>query len=263
MTSKNNANQQEARDSSIADFNENSIYSNNMRTNNNEFVREEVKCPIPRKWYRGGNGVKHPIPAPRKKKGGKMPIPAPRTKINEKRRAINGYTKSYETGIKSNFSALEQLQNTRLAISRYFGDISNQLGGFKFVETPVVNFVKPMNNEENRNSIFINSLPQTVINYIDYLPALNMSQQQIMARISRWVDQGSGYIIDSVNEHYINVVKYIPLGGTLYIPLASELQHPQKDLINLQNKDDECFHWCHVRYLNSQEKDPQQINKFR
>lgn len=79
--------------------------------------------PLPRKWYRDENGVKHPIPAPRKKKGGKIPIPAPTTKIGEKRKALNGYTKSYEIGIKSNFSALEQLQNIRLAISRYFGDI--------------------------------------------------------------------------------------------------------------------------------------------
>lgn len=44
-----------------------------------------------------------------RKKGGKIPIPASRTKIGEKRKALNGYTKSYEIGIKSNFSALEQL----------------------------------------------------------------------------------------------------------------------------------------------------------
>lgn len=92
-----------------------------------------------------------------------------------KYQAVNKYTKSYEIGIKSNFSALERLQNTRLAIFRFFGDIFNQLGGFKFLETVVVNFVKPINNEENRDSIFINSSPQTVINSTDFLPTLNMS----------------------------------------------------------------------------------------
>ena len=154
----------------------------------------------------------------------------------KKRKALNGYTKSYEIGIKSNFSVLEQLQNTRLAINRYFGDIFNQLGGFKFVETLEVNFVKPMNNEENRDSIFINISPQTVINSTDFTPTLNMSQQQIMARIGRWINRGSGYIIDGVNEHYINVVKYDPLRGNSYIPLPPELQHPRKGLINIQNE---------------------------
>ena len=60
-----------------------------------------------------------------------------------------------------------------------------------------------MNNEENWDSTFINSSPQTVINSTDFLPTLNMSQQQIMARIGRWINQESGYVINSVNEHSI------------------------------------------------------------
>lgn len=105
----------------IMDNNKLSALAFNLRENKFETV-EEAKRPAagPRKWYRDEHGVKHPIPAPRKRKGGKIPIPARRTKIGEKRKALNGYTKSYEIGIKSNFSALEQLQNIRLAISRYF-----------------------------------------------------------------------------------------------------------------------------------------------
>ena len=33
-------------------------------------------------------------------------------------------------------------------------------------------------------------------------------------------------------------------------------------MINIKNKnDDECFRWCHIRYLNPQNKDPQRIKK--
>ena len=32
-------------------------------------------------------------------------------------------------------------------------------------------------------------------------------------------------------------------------------------MINIKNKDDECFRWCHVRHLNPQEKDPQRIKR--
>ena len=46
---------------------------------------------------RGGRRP-NPIPAPRTKK--KQPVAAPRTKIGEKRRAPNGFTKSYEIGLK-------------------------------------------------------------------------------------------------------------------------------------------------------------------
>ena len=34
-----------------------------------------------------------------------------------------------------------------------------------------------------------------------------------------------------------------------------------KGLINLKNKDDECFKWCHVRFINPQNKDPERIKK--
>ena len=34
-----------------------------------------------------------------------------------------------------------------------------------------------------------------------------------------------------------------------------------KGLINLKNKDDECFKWCHVRFITSQNKDPDRIKK--
>ena len=32
-------------------------------------------------------------------------------------------------------------------------------------------------------------------------------------------------------------------------------------MINIKNKDDECFRWCHIRHLNPQKKDPQRIKK--
>ena len=32
-------------------------------------------------------------------------------------------------------------------------------------------------------------------------------------------------------------------------------------MINIKNKDDECFRWCHIRHLNPQRKSPQRIKK--
>ena len=54
---------------------------------------------------------------------------------------------------------------------------------------------------------------------------------------------------------------YQPLAGSSYIELPEELQNNMKGLINLQNKDQECFRWCHIRHLNPQAKNPQRIKK--
>ena len=39
------------------------------------------------------------------------------------------------------------------------------------------------------------------------------------------------------------------LAKEVLFPLPKDLRNPMKGLINIQNKDNECFRWCLVRYL--------------
>ena len=34
-----------------------------------------------------------------------------------------------------------------------------------------------------------------------------------------------------------------------------------KGLINLKDKDDKCFKWCHIRFINPMNSHPERINK--
>ena len=43
--------------------------------------------------------------------------------------------------------------------------------------------------------------------------------------------------------------------------MLEELKHSRKGLINLQNDDNICFLWCHIRHLNLVDKNPQRITK--
>ena len=79
--------------------------------------------------------------------------------------------------------------------------------------------------------------------------------------VAVWISEGSGWTVESVDNHYINVVQYEPMKGSSYIELPTELRHHQKGLINMKNEDDECFRWCHIRHLNPQDKNPQRIKK--
>ena len=88
-----------------------------------------------------------------------------------------------------------------------------------------------------------------------------MSKQNILNQINQWISEGSGWTIQSVDNHYLNIVKYKPMNGSSYIQLPSELRNSKKGLINIKNEDNECFRWCHIRHLNPQDKDPQRIKK--
>ena len=44
--------------------------------------------------------------------------------------------------------------------------------------------------------------------------------------------------------------------------LPVELRNPRKGLINIKNKDQKCFLYCHVRHINFSEKHPERIKKI-
>ena len=88
-----------------------------------------------------------------------------------------------------------------------------------------------------------------------------MSRQEILNVIDKWVSEGSGWVIDQIDSHYLNVTLYKPLNGSSYIELPIELRNSKKGLINMKNKDEQCFRWCQVRHLNPQTKYPERIKK--
>lgn len=177
------------------------IYSNNTRTNRNELMRrllsgittselqnfvrmqEEARRPIPAVQMRGEE-ARCPIRTPTRRTQDR-PIPAPRTK---KQQPVPAPTKSYEIELRSNRDAIVEFQNTRLAISRLFSTMLNNMKGFKFVETIVVIFNKRKDDKTiYSDPIYFNSQTQIVINPNDFLPSLELSQQQLLNGIGVWL----------------------------------------------------------------------------
>ena len=183
-------------------------------------------------------------------------------KINEKAKALKGYTKSFEIGIKNNKDPLKQLQSTRKGIKFHIESILKSMKGLKFVENLKVTFKKNSKNEIITKTAYFNSKPKTIINKTQITEELQSSKHEILNITAQWISEGSGWTIESVDNHYLNIVQYEPMKGSSYIELPQELNNPKKGLINLKNKDNECFRWCHIRYLNPQDGHPERIKKI-
>ena len=222
------------------------------------FERQRLPAP-PSEWLQEIEQLNRPVPAPRTKK---RPVPLPRTIIQETNKALKGFTKSYEINIKNNKDPLMQLQNTRKAVAINIEKILKSMKGLKFVETLRVTFEKQTGREEKiMKTAYFNSQPQTITNDTQIELALSLSKQVILNKIAVWISEGSGWTVQSVDNHYLNVVKYEPMKGSSYIKLPTELRNSAKGLINMKNEDNECFRWCHIRHLNPQDKYPQRIKK--
>ena len=176
-------------------------------------------------------------------------------------RAIKGYARSYEVGLTDRQDPLIQLQHTRLVIENNLLKILNEMKGLKFNEVLKITFKKQVGDEPIEKTAYFKGKAQTLTNEIEIAESLQITQERIVNKIQQWISEGSGWTIQSVDNHFINVAKYRPLKGSSYIPLPKELQNSAKGLINMKNKDNECFRWCHIRHLNPQDDHPERIKK--
>ena len=185
----------------------------------------------------------------------------PSTEIVPTEKALKGHVESFEISVINNKDPLSQLQNTRKGIKNHIIKILASKKGLKFIETLKVTFKKMVKDETEYKTAYFNSKPQETTNNMMVVEALKLSKDQILNIIAQWISKSSGWTVESVDDHFLNIVEYTPLNGSSYIKLPSELNNPKKGLINLKNNDNEYFRWCHIRCLNPQNKEPQRIKK--
>ena len=131
--------------------------------------------------------------------------------------------------------------------------------GIKHIEILRLTFKKTtVDSDKNEPKMifkmaYFNSKAKTIINENEINESIQMSNQEMLNGIEVCLSKGSEWTVESIDDQYINIVKYNPLKGSSYI------RNPAKGLINLQNKDNQCFRWCHMRHLNPQEIHPERI----
>ena len=237
-------------------------------------VAQRIKPHPPPRTGKWESVKPKPVPCKSVNEDEHKPIPKPRTdrplqipKIKELNRALKGHAKSYEVELQDNLNPLNHFTKTRPQKESHLEDLLKTMKGFKFIETLEVTFEKDTIDSKTGKRVsiyktaFFNGKAKTITKVDDIEPELNMSRQEILNVIDKWVSEGSGWVIDRIDSHYINVTLYKPLNGSSYMELPTELRKLKKGLINIKNKDNECFRWCHIRHLKPQTEHPERIKK--
>ena len=164
--------------------------------------------------------------------------------------AFKRYAKSFNIEIINREDPLAQLYSSKSCIKDLFKVLLCEMKGFKYQVTMNATLRKQkINGDTKYANVYFNSFVKIVINY-DFEHLINKSFDEILYRIDNWINDGSGWMIDLINSEYLNISVYVPVLGSNFIELPSELNHPKKGLINIRNNDDKRFLWCHVRHLN-------------
>ena len=141
--------------------------------------------------------------------------------------AFRGYAMSYKVEIIEKKDPIKQLEASKSSIKDLFSDLLNETKGFKYQITVKVLLKKyKLNGEIEFAPVYFNSVTKTDILYM----------------IDVWINNGSGWNVESIESQYINISTYRPLSGSSYIKLPAELRSPKKGLINIKNNDQKCFY---------------------
>ena len=151
------------------------------------------------------------------------------------------------------------MQASKSSIEDFFKDLLDEMKGFKYQITVTVLLSKVKINESIEYSpVYFNSTTKTIISS-EF--SLDKSFQEILYRIDNWINEGSGWIAESIDGAYVNISTYSPMVASTYIELPSELKNSMKGLINTKNNDNKCFLGSHVRHLNLVEINHQRTTK--
>ena len=82
------------------------------------------------------------------------------------------------------------------------------------------------NGEIEFAPVYFNSVTKTVINHRF---KLENSFQGILYMTDVWINEGSGWNVESIESQYINISNYRPLSGSSYMNLHVELKAQEKD----------------------------------
>ena len=148
-------------------------------------------------------------------------------------KAFRRYVRSYKAEMIGPEDPLVQLEDSKSSIEDLFKELLNEMKGFKY---QVIKIVLLFKHKQNRHieyaPVYFKSATKTVINSECNV---DKSFQEILYRIKNWINEGSSWIIESINGEYVNISAYNPLIASTYIELPDGLRNSMKGLINIKN----------------------------
>ena len=119
---------------------------------------------------------------------------------------------SYKVQIVERKDPIVQLKASKLSIKNLFSDLLNETKCFKYQITVKVLSKKYKHNGEIKiKPVYCNSRTKAIINHRF---KLENYFQEILCMINVWINDGSGWNVESIESQYINISTYRPLSGS-------------------------------------------------
>ena len=146
---------------------------------------------------------------------------------------------SYRVEIVERKDPILLFETSKSSIKDLFSDPLNETKHFSYQITVKVLLKKyKLDGEIGFRPVYFNLTAKTVIRHTF---GLENYFQEILCRIDNWINEESGWIVESIQSQDSNISTYRPLSGSSYVKLLVELTSPRKGLISIKYKDQKCL----------------------
>ena len=120
--------------------------------------------------------------------------------VEEISEAFKRYAKSYRIEIVDKKDPMIQLYSSKRRITVLFGELLSEMKGFQYQITLFVTLKKDkLDGTVEYAAVYLNSFVKTVTNY-DFDDNIDKSFSEILFRLDNWINEGSGWVIERVND---------------------------------------------------------------
>ena len=160
--------------------------------------------------------------------------------VKEIAKAFKRYVKSYSIKIVDKKDPMVQLYSSKLCIKDLFKVLLYKVKGFKYQITKgfkyqiMLHVILKKNKLKDKAKyteyagVYPNSFVKIAIDET-FKPSIDKAFEEILYRLDNWINEGSGWKIESINSQYLNTSTYAPLSGNSnFIELPKELNNPKK-----------------------------------
>ena len=159
-------------------------------------------------------------------------------------RALNGYARSYQ--VSSSDSPLDPavyFDGTYGLINTLIGTILAEWNhGLKLLLSLHIRFIRATDEDENIRAHF-NSSQRIILQGSDIGGELKDGLQQILDRIDKFTQKGSGWTIDKILHLDLNIAKFQVLRGSCGGKKLPAYLLKKKAIVNVKSNDNRCFMW--------------------
>ena len=123
------------------------------------------------------------------------------------------------------------------------------------------NYLRPAPDGMASTTSYFKSVSAIVMNNLDTHQQITEAIERVEILSEHFTRDGSGWVIDEIENVILHTSMYNPIGGSSFIPTADWIAHKWATA-NIKNRDEKCFLYCVLSVSHRQKIHPERVSHY-